>query len=554
MRSTVAPAVAVAAIFMAACGGGGGGGSAPGNPAIAHYEVATVGLGTVGGITYSSGTQAISAQALVAVDPANPQRGAITIEPAGTAVVLGTFYGGTLSGGQLQAPRSRYTLYVKDGGFYRVDHDVPAGTAPAGKRVSSLATAAVCGNLGFPIADMQDDFAAAERTWVFVLVPGADGLCGNGDDALAAVRLDTAAGVAPRTLGGDVRVRAGLRDATGALTGFLSTSSAQAFQVDLNFNSTPLFPLIGTFFSQGVEFAPSLPGLWLRWQNNALHAVSLANPATTVPVVALAVTETVSQIVSDGTRVFVLVNDAATSRVLSFPASPLATATEIATFNRLTDAIALTPTRVLAASTAGVVAFPKAGGVQTAVITLAANETVALMVPFGETVYADVRTPAAAGADRARIDVAESDGSNLLTLADTRLVAGQFRGSVSLASGAQPAIAYVASPANAETMAGATLRSIDGATRTPLLTYGRLPAAPDGVMSPATATFYGDPVLMTYATTTSSDLFVVDSDAAGSLVRVTNLVAASAGSSAGVRAQSRPRASGGLPRRTLDSR
>lgn len=526
MRLTSAWAAAAAVTLVTACGGGGGGGSAPVNPGTTHYEIGVVGPSSSGSITFADGAKPITSQALVAVDPANPQRGAITIEPAGSAILLRTFAGVTPSGGQFVTGRSRHTVYIKDGGLYRIDHDVAAGSLPTAKRVSSVTTASLCPGAGFPFLLSVADAAAPDKSWFFLTTPGTDGACATADDAVAAIRIDAGTGTAPLATSG--LVRASLRDpVTGALTGFVATSATQAFRLDLAMNSTPLFALTGPIANLGTDVVPGFPGLWFRVEGGALQVVNLAAPATSVNVAAVQPGETVWQIASDGVSVFAVVNGGGTARILKFPVAPLGAATEIAQLNQFVDAISLTPTRVVALSASGLVSVPKTGGASTPLLTFFAPDTAAFMLTSGENVYTEVHTPVSLVQTRSRIDVRASDGSNPFTFADTRLVAGQFPRTTTITSGSQPTVLHVASPATTRDMAGATLRSIDGATRAPLLTYGTLPAATPGVLVSSVFNPYGDPMLFEYSNGVSSDLYVVDTDAANSLARITNLLAAS---------------------------
>ena len=73
--------------------------------------------------------------------------------------------------------------------------------------------------------------------------------------------------------------------------------------------------------------------------------------------------------------------------------------------------------------------------------------------------------------------------------------------------------------------AGATLRAVNGATRATIVTYGGVPASPDGPVYAATTDplQYGQSGLFTFIDITSGfgNLYYFKSDAAG-LIRVTN--------------------------------
>ena len=91
--------------------------------------------------------------------------------------------------------------------------------------------------------------------------------------------------------------------------------------------------------------------------------------------------------------------------------------------------------------------------------------------------------------------------------------------------------------------AGATLRAVNGATRSTIVTYGSLPTAPDGVAYSITGDplQYGQSGLLLYSdvTTGTGDLYYFKSDAAG-LIRVTNFVTAASARTPRAQAQALP--------------
>jgi hypothetical protein len=189
---------------------------------------------------------------------------------------------------------------------------------------------------------------------------------------------------------------------------------------------------------------------------------------------------------------------------------------------------------------------PKAGGNSTQLGSFP-GATFASVVVAGENVYVSEFTVSATGASPSTFIVA-SDGSNPVTLANTAMIRGIAPSSYTLTNGSantNTAVLLADGVTSFNTLAGATLRLVDGSTRNTLVTYGAF--ATDGIASPLLTPDppqFGQPGLMsvlgTTATTTIVDLYYYKSDTAG-LVRVTSNI-----SPAAVRGQ--PRSALGMSR------
>jgi len=114
-----------------------------------------------------------------------------------------------------------------------------------------------------------------------------------------------------------------------------------------------------------------------------------------------------------------------------------------------------------------------------------------------------------------------------VTLVSTDIKRGVAPATVSLAVGVSSNYAVILADGvtSLTSNAGATLRAVNGATRGTIVTYGSVPASPDGPVYAATTDplQYGQSGLFTFIDITSGfgNLYYFKSDAAG-LIRVTN--------------------------------
>ena len=510
---------------------------------IGYHFLALAGTEVGGTMTYANGSQGFQAAALLAVNSTNPAAGAVTVAPAGTAQLSRDFVQGTFTGNLIETFRIKYTVYVKDGRFYRFDHDVPATGTPAGTLLSTLTTAEVCASNGVPSTKNSFDVTTVQNSWFFVRAPGPDNVCFTSDDVTRAIRLDMGANAVPGTVAGSYHDT--IRDATLAMTGLIFVEvGSQVVLRDANLtNPRTLFTTGGFIRSKGSDLTATPPGVWVFIDGSTLYGVNLASPSVRTPLATLQAGDDIDlEIASDGSTIFVMINNptnaaVAKARVIKVTVGTTLSATPVAQFNAVVRSFGLTPTRIVVATAGGVVSVPKAGGAQTPLITLGGTDQATFLVTSGENVYLSVtNVNVVTGASTARVEIVASDGGNPQTLVNTAAVTFGYRNSTPFYFDfARVDVLYLASPVpSAASMAGAALRSIDGVTRATLTTYGSLPATPAGIIFPPQFDFgfYGDPLLLSYFRTDgvggiSSDLYWIDTNSTG-LVRVTNYVVGAA--------------------------
>ena len=123
-----------------------------------------------------------------------------------------------------------------------------------------------------------------------------------------------------------------------------------------------------------------------------------------------------------------------------------------------------------------------------------------------------------------------SDGGNTETLPNTAIVKFLFPASLNVATLVPEISVFVIAEGltSVQDYAGATIRSVVGATRAPVVTYGNVQTAPAGLVTGSFSSFQvGQPELLTYfavnGLSLTNDLYFYRNDAAG-LTRITNFV------------------------------
>ncbi len=498
-----------------------------------YYLLASAGPLVDSTISFANGTQALPTQAVLAVNTAAPNSGAVTVEAAGqTRFVFSSVVEGTVTGSQVTNLRSRFGTYFKGGRLYKVDQVVADGSLPTPQIVSALTTTQVCGDSGIassPVYATGNNMANPQGSWVFLRGPGADNLCNTADDNYWAARLDMVGTDLPRTLPGEPQVD--ISAPSGAYAGVVVRDGNQMrlSDADINNVNTSLFTVDPvTYTNLGRTFGSILPGFWLFIEGGKLWGVNLATPATRVALATLAAGESSSPaIVSDGAIVFVGLSTSTTSRVLRVNES-LATST-VATLNQPLVNMALTLTRLVMqtqGSPANLLSVDKAGGATTPLASFGAGVIPGLLLTSGENVYMSQYQFGATGASVSTL-VIGGDGSNPVTLVATDIKRGvaATTGSTAIGVSSNYAVILADGVTSLTSNAAATLRAVNGATRATIVTYGSLPASPDGPAYAATADplQYGQSGLFTYIDVTSGfgNLYYFKSDAAG-LIRATN--------------------------------
>ena len=517
-----------------------------------YYLLASAGPTVLASITFANGVQDVPTQALLAVNAAAPGSGALTLEPVGqTRFLFSNAVEGTVNAGQVSNLRSRIGTYFKGGRLYKVDQVVASGAVPMPQVVSTLTTNQVCGSSGLatsPTYAQGNDLSNPPHGWMFLRGPGADQLCDTADDNHWAVRLDMLGTDSARTLPGEPQVD--ISTANGGFAGVVLRAGNEMRRTDADINNanTLLFNIDpASYTNLGRAFGSSLPGVWLFIEGGKLWGVNLATPATRVELATVAAGESVSpEIAGDGASAFVGLSTATTARVLRVNES-LTNTTTVATLNQPLANLAVSPTRVVMltqGSAPTLLSVAKAGGPTTPLLSLGAGFLAGPLLVSGENVYLAQYQFGANGASVSTFIVG-ADGANPVTLANTDIKRPVAAATASLAVGFNSTYAVlladgVTSPAS---NAGATLRAVNGATRATLVTYGSLPASPDGVVASLTSDpyQYGQPGLFTFLGSGSgdADLYFFKSDAAG-LIRVTNFIPAAPAQAARVGAQALP--------------
>ncbi len=495
--------------------------------------LASAGPVDLGTITFANGVQNIATQALLEINTAAPGGGAVTVEPVGqTSFLFNRAVEGTITGSQVSNLRTRLGMYFKGGRLYKVDQVVANGTVPAPQLVSALATTQVCGDSGIasqPIYANGNDFANPQGGWMFLRGPGADMLCDTADDNYWAVRLDMVATDLARTLPGEPQVD--ILAANGAYAGVVVRDGNQMRRTDAAINNANTLLLTvdaASYANLGRTFGSSLPGFWLFTEGGKLWGVNLATPAVRVALATLDPGESVFPVIgSDGGSAFVGLSTSTSARVLRVNES-LTNTTTVATLNQQLANMALTLTRLVLqtqGSPAQLLSLEKAGGPMTPLTTFGAGVIPGALLTSGENVYLAQYQFGATGSSVSTL-VVGADGSNPVTLANTDIKRG-VAPAVSPTVGLNNTYAVVLADGvtGLTSNAGATLRAVNGATRSTLVTYGSLPASPDGVISGITTDplQYGQSGLFLFSdfTTGIGNLYYFKSDAAG-LIRVTN--------------------------------
>ncbi len=499
-----------------------------------YYLLGSAGPSVDGTITFANGPQTVPMPAVLAINTGAPGSGAVTIEPAGqTRFLFSSVIEGTVNAGQVTNLRSRFGTYFRAGRIYKVDQVVANGTVPSPVLVSALATTQVCSDSVIPSFAgyaSGNDIVNPQRSWLFMRGPGADTLCDTADDNFWAVRLDMVATDLARTLPGEPQVDILAADGTFAGVVVRDGNQMRRSDADINNVNTALFSVnAASYTNLGRSFGSSLPGFWLFLDGGKLWGVNLAAPATRVELATLGAGETNSPvIVSDGGSAFVGLSTATTARVLRVNES-LAIPTTVATLTQPLSQMAVTPTRLVMltqGTAANLLSVAKAGGPTTPLDSLGAGVFPGALLASGENVYMAQYQIGATGSSVSTL-VIGADGSNRQMLVDTDIKRGVAPAIESLAGGFNSTYAVLLADgvASATSNAGATLRAVNGATRATLVTYGALPATPDGVVFIGTIDplQYGQSGLLTFSelTTGSGNLYYFKSDAAG-LIQATN--------------------------------
>jgi hypothetical protein len=434
---------------------------------------------------------------LVAINPATPPQ-ATTLEAAGTwhsAQVkgVGAFLQAAVDTGtgQYSAMRQRYSVYAKNGRLMKVD--LAAGGTPTPALLSTLTTNAICYG-SYIFFNMAIDYADPSKSYAIFMTPNSSGAClALGTDlrpntAYRAVRMNMSGTDAALTIPNPL---AAIRDATGAITGFIVRVGDRVQRTDANFaNPVDLFESPIGMIPLGV-FGTSAPGVWVYTNSSDLFAVDLANPTAPTPLglqVNLAVTnhqaiaiDGASMYVGSGTRLFRINQDR--------------TATQLANAPTGITEVAVTPTRVVFRTATTLSSVPKTGGTITNVVTSlgsldlfnGVNRNGAIdptsgssslwqhsFLTAGENVYTGSNNGSAPNTYGVR--VVNSDGTGLQVTNGSRIVSWVESPTVPWIGNTPAHTIYVAENEGTGIFAGSPVSAYDATTRAKRFVVGNFPA------------------------------------------------------------------------------
>lgn len=497
-----------------------------------YYLLGGAGPITDASITYANGAQTVPAQALMGVREDAPGS-AVTVETTGgTGIITFSAFEATISGDQVTKGRSRISTYIKDGRLWKVDQVVTSG-APTPQRVSTLTPAELCGASGLPMLPFLidgNDWKDATRGWLFMRAPGSDQVCNSPDDTFRAVRMNMSDTTVALTIGEPL---AQIRGADGSFAGLVVRNGNQVQQLNADLggpvNLFTVDPV--SFVNAGNVFGSAPPGLWLFVDSATLYGVNLTSPGTRVPLTTLAAGETVmSHLAADGASAYVAINTATAGRVLRVAAN--LSVTTVTTLDAPATNLVLSSTRVVlsvSSTPARVVAALKTGSTMQTIHTASIGDLVMMLIASGENVYlTKFGTLSTIGSNTV---IVGTDGSNPQTIANARLLHPIGPETFLLSQGLARTYAVVLATGETATGmdAGATLSTIEGATRNTLATHGTFPATTAGqaVMFNIAPMQYRETGLVPFigagASVTTGDLYFIKSDAAG-LTRVTSFL------------------------------
>lgn len=485
---------------LAACGGGSGNAPTLGSP--------TVLLGAAVYFDSLGGLFAVKPES--PVSPATLDTGVIFA----TALPSATYNAITK---QFVDARSRFLIYAKGGQIFK--SEMTSSVAFSAVRVSSEATLTETCDEAFILAH---DWADANNSIILYTVPGATPGCGDGDEVTRLVRPGMGSSTAPLNLGAK-RAVAATREATnGALSGVLMQNGGVLERCNTNLDGCTSVRSGTTFVLQvGTYFSPA--GAWMVLLNidNELYAFDstigtlsaklydfLGTPRATVA-------DTNATYFADQGRVVKLDYNGPMATPLTTDTNPI-------------EQMALTTDRIvyLAGSRFVLKALSKAGGLPVPLVTkTVSTDNMSLLATAGNRIYYNFRNNAGHITDTGSGSV-EIAGSSWLGAAlpttfafnRNRLHYPQSNALTPWAQYGTAARVVRADGCTALSCAGATLKSLVATSHSGELTLGTLPAdIPDFSLN-----LLGSVGQITGIAATQTDLFYIDVDGAGSLLRLTN--------------------------------
>lgn len=492
-----------------------------------------------GTMTFADQTVNVASGALVAVNADQPAQ-TTTLEARGQWLSLllkhiGPVLEATVDPGTgvYRRLRQRYMVYAKGNRLMKAD--LASNGLPVPTPFSTLTTNDICSGsyINFNVAT---DYADASKSYVLLVSPdGPAGSCFGPGSLYRALRLDMGPNDTPLTVPNPL---AAIRDATGAITGFIVRAGNQVQRTDANFaNAVNGFVAPSGLVSLGV-FGSSAPGVWVYSDSNDLFAVDLAAPVPAATPLGVPVSLFVighQNVVVDGGSMYVAygpnvvrINENRTATPIGAAATPI-------------QELGVTPSRVIFRANNVLGSIPKAGG---AALTLVANpgsfdifnalnrngaidptsgssnNWQHVFLTGGENVY--YVTQNGTPPNRYAVRVIASDGTGAQVTQGARIVSWTEGPAVPWAGNTTAHTIYLAENEGSGLFAGSPIRAYDAATRAQRFAVGTFPAAlsiqvqPDQVQP----ILFGEPGLIRALTGSLTgmlgyNLFVFRSDQAG---------------------------------------
>jgi hypothetical protein len=255
-------------------------------------------------------------------------------------------------------------------------------------------------------------------------------------------------------------------------------------------------------------------------EGGKIWGVNVSSPSNKVQLDTLAAGESIAAGASDGSSNFVAINSASGSRLLGISSNLVKTS--LGSVSGAVQQLALTPTRVVVVRSAGypnvaVESWLKTGGSSTSLASTAGLVFYGVIVS-GENVYVPETTSAGSVVSQS-VYVVSADGTNAATWVNTILIQGiapQTFGLAGNSTGNSYAVLIADGVTGLSGLTGASLRSVDGATRVALKTYGAFlhDGSPLPFLTPDPVQ-WGQPGLLTIGNATQNDLYYFSSSAAG---------------------------------------
>lgn len=440
---------------------------------------------------------------LVAVDPSNPGS-TVTVDSQqinGAAKISA----GTFSPGPPVTVSDLHTYAViyggQDGKLYKVSALKSGGTPTKVQVSSETGAATICNKSG------NNDFANPDNSGYIYSLPGTDGLCNTTDDVWRMVKIGMTATTAPVPAKESVMSLNNWQ--TGAITGFLAKSGNSLNRYDANFD---LAATVTTFTTLMGVYHYASNGDTVLWVDNKLFIYHIGT--NTLSNLIYTSSSTYHNTPIDGTNGYF--KDG--TSIYKFPLDGSAAATVLATESGTIDKLFYTDSKVVYVSSQGssstLKAVSKTGGTAST-LDSATSGGISIYQVSGTRIYYNITTGSGSTAK-----VANENGTIESSISNA-VWTGAVGGTTVTLGPWTPVWVLRVDGMTGTGMANGTLKSIDASNNTAVVTLGTVPSDIKSIV------FYGNGNDMlgtgsTNGTSSTFDIFFMNSDTPNSLVRVTN--------------------------------